>query len=605
MRRNLILLAVVLVFSQVACAHTEHPSSSELQAQADLARARETREAQSTRDALAVVAKATSDALALQEQATRQAQNLWATNEAATLEATRQAFALRATIEAAATTSTASAIRVTQNAEAAQATATAEAVVIRSTAIAQAGQSTAVAATSQAIERQDRWEENTQAITKVGGWALILALLASLGYIGAYLLPIVKARLQVVRRKAGEIEPIVISLERIVMPSRMFSPLLNVRGEYAPDLAPEHYQDRASARAQLVDVVSAAHSGNGRPTARRVLQSGDNGQWEVEQPAQVWPTRVPLSGILDGPPSVRDLALGVTVREDGRREIVKADMGRLVHVAVGGSSGWGKSVFLRSLAFQLAQSTEPVDLALIDLEGATFAPFAECSRLLWPVADTEQDALAIFGELTQEMNRRKALYANYPGVDSLRTYNTRAEEPLPPIVALVDEATALLSDKGVETAIRTLVLRARKYGLWCVLGGQDWKASSLDTSIRNQLASRVQFKAMSASQSRVLLQRNGAELLDVPGRALAILPGRDIIEMQAPVIGYQDILTATWKGGPRRSMPEAQNGDGDPGRARRIRELAAQGVSKRQIALEVFGYAGGGGLYRRLRGARG
>jgi S-DNA-T family DNA segregation ATPase FtsK/SpoIIIE len=277
---------------------------------------------------------------------------------------------------------------------------------------------------------------------------------------------------------------------------------------------------------------------------------------------------------------------------------VKADMGRLVHVAVGGSSGWGKSVFLRSLAFQLAQSVDKVDLALIDLEGATFAPFAECSRLLWPVADTEQDALASFGALTDEMDRRKALYAAFPGVDSLRTYNARAGDPLPPVVALVDEATALLSDKSVENAIRTLVLRARKYGLWCVLGGQDWKASSLDTAIRNQLASRVQFRALSASQSRVLLQRNGAENLDVPGRALAILPGRDIIELQAPVIGYRDILTAMKNGGPRHAMPETQEEREQAEQAALIRRLAEQGASINEIQRQVFGTVGGSNYYR-------
>jgi S-DNA-T family DNA segregation ATPase FtsK/SpoIIIE len=215
------------------------------------------------------------------------------------------------------------------------------------------------------------------------------------------------------------------------------------------------------------------------------------------------------------------------MHDDGRAEVVRADMGRLVHVAVGGSSGWGKSVFLRALAYQLARSAEPVDLALVDLEGVTFAPFARCDRLLYPVANTEQAALAVFQALTREMNRRRGLYQAFPGADNLATYNTQASDPLPPIVCLVDEATALLQDGGVESAIRELVLKARKYGLWCVLGGQSWKASVLDTTIRDQMASRVQFKAMSASQSRVLLEQGGVEQLDVLGQALAILPGRE------------------------------------------------------------------------------
>jgi len=225
---------------------------------------------------------------------------------------------------------------------------------------------------------------------------------------------------------------------------------------------------------------------------------------------QNWPTEIPLKSVVTEP-DIKALTLGVTVGDDGQQETVKADMSKLVHIAVGGSSGWGKSVFLRSLGYQLALSQTPVDLAMIDLEGATLAPFARCARLLYPVAETEPDAMAVFMALTDELERRKELYARFPGVDSLAAYNARNGEPLPALVALIDEATALLGDKSVESKLRTLALRARKYGLWLILAGQDWKASSLDTAIRNQLSSRIQFKAMGKGQSRVLLEQSGAE----------------------------------------------------------------------------------------------
>jgi len=115
-----------------------------------------------------------------------------------------------------------------------------------------------------------------------------------------------------------------------------------------------------------------------------------------------WPSEVPLKSVVTEP-DIKALTLGVTIGDDGRQETVKADMAQLVHIAVGGSSGWGKSVFLRSLAYQLALSQTPVDLTMIDLEGATLAPFARCGRLLYPVADTEADALAVLGALLDEM----------------------------------------------------------------------------------------------------------------------------------------------------------------------------------------------------------
>jgi len=580
-------------------------------AEQNAASERQAAEAERERQVIAMTAEAQAviDARESEALATRQAVNTQATAQAVAIEATRQAINLEAEATARAVSVSATATaqardeRATATAQTrdAEATATASAATATMTwameavqLTAQSGAAIAAQATARAVQREVEIDEATQTLTTFAGWMLLLLGIVALVGVVWYLLPVVKARLQVIRRRQGEVEPLVVSLERIIMPSRLFSPLLNVEHESAPMLAPVNYQDRASARAQLVDVVGAAR-GDGRRVIRRSEPppGGQGDQWKAQQSAPQWPTRVPLTGILDGPPSVRDLALGVTVREDGRSEIVKADMGLLVHVAVGGSSGWGKSVFLRALAFQLAQSVEPVDVALVDLEGATFAPFSQCGRLLYPVADNEQDALAIFQELTAEMDRRKALFARFPGVDSLRTYNARADEPLAPVVALVDEATALLADKSVENAIRTLVLRARKYGLWCVLGGQDWKATSLDTAIRNQLATRVQFRAMSASQSRVLLQRSGAERLDVAGRALAIIPGRQMVELQAPVIGYQDIRQAVSNGGPRCTMPTVEyNASGDD-QAARIKELSGQGLSKRQIALEIFGYAGG------------
>ena len=306
---------------------------------------------------------------------------------------------------------------------------------------------------------------------------------------------------------------------------------------------------------------------------------------EPERPVS-WPTRVPLTGLLEGQrPSFRNLILGVTL-SNGKPEVVRGDMGQLVHLAIGGSSGWGKSVMLRSLAYQLALSEQPVDLAMCDLEGATFAPFSQCNRLLWPVADDETDALALFGELTGELDKRRELFTAFPGTDSLRAYNSVAGEPLPPVVCLVDEATALLSHSGVESALRTLALRGRKFGLWLSLGGQDWKASSLDSAIRNQLSSRIQFKAMSASQSRVLLQRPGAENLDAKGRALAWLPGRDLVEMQAPFVSHGDIIEAVSGSGPQATLPEPPRDE----TAETIRQLDAEGLSASAIAERTYGY---------------
>ncbi len=470
---------------------------------------------------------------------------------------------------------------------------------------------------AEAAYRRGQW---ISTLLLVFGTVLLAAL--ALGLLGGVL-----ATVRGLNRRAGEIRPVdgVFPVQRghlltwwhglrIVTyfhdPNRAAGPTtvyaavgagdnLQVRQMPICELSPA--QERVTARAQAVQAVAAL------PRALHSLGGGSGGNGDGQAPPALsepvefpYPAEVSLANLLTDGPSLERLALGVTVDQaTGQTEIVRAAMSRLVHIAVGGSSGWGKSVFLRALGYQLALAAEPCDLAMIDLEGATFAPFARCGRLLYPVADNEPDAQAILEELVGELDRRRELYQQHPGVDSLGAYNARVGAPLPAIVCLMDEATALLGDRQVQNATRTLALRARKYGLWLVLGGQDWKASSLDTAIRNQLSTRVQFRALSASQSRVLLQQSGAEALDMPGRALATLPGRPLVELQSPYIGPRTIEADVSRrnGGPQRPMPAAAPPPAPPPEidepAQRVRELHAQGLSKRQIALQVFGYTGG------------
>lgn len=332
--------------------------------------------------------------------------------------------------------------------------------------------------------------------------------------------------------------------------------------------------------------------------ALHTLQQRSDGKASPDVPAgpppAAWPRVVRLHEIAADPPSLHRLALGVTVGDDGQQSTVAAALGEMVHIAVGGSSGWGKSVFLKALALQLATAAEPVHMAMVDLEGVTFSAFATCSRLLWPVAETEGQALAIMALLVEEMDRRSLLFREYPGVDSLAAYNARAggDEPLAPWVALIDEATALLSDRSVQNATRTLVLRARKYGLWMVLGGQDWKSASIDTAIRNQLSSRVLFRTQDAAQSRTLLGDGVASTIEVVGRAYAQLPGRPMLQLLAPMVTGADIGRAlAGQTGPAGELPEVEDRPDD--RTTRIRELAGQGWSQSAIEEEVFGYRGG------------
>ena len=99
------------------------------------------------------------------------------------------------------------------------------------------------------------------------------------------------------------------------------------------------------------------------------VAGGDNRE-ETASSVVVWPERVWLRDLAPTPATLNSLVLGVTMSDGGQSRPVTAALSDLVHVAVGGSSGWGKSVFLRALALQLATAAETCRLALRDLGGA-------------------------------------------------------------------------------------------------------------------------------------------------------------------------------------------------------------------------------------------
>lgn len=326
-------------------------------------------------------------------------------------------------------------------------------------------------------------------------------------------------------------------------------------------------------------------------------------------PGLAWPERVNLLNLLpDGQGSLNNLILGVTI-ENGTLHTISAPLAKMVHVAVGGASGWGKSEFLRAIAFQVATAPEPTELCFVDLEAATFSPFAKSGKLRYPIADSERDILAILTDLQDELKRRKALFSVYPEADKLTVYNQLAAEPLPEIVLLIDEMTALFSDNPeIEQAARTLVLRARKYGIFTVAGGQSWKASDLDSSIRSQFSTTVHFHAKDKASSRVLLGDAAAADIDHIGRAYVILPGQRMIEMQAPALSLMNVLKVLESGQnagsvPALSIPAPPEPEPSPEALadQLFVDLVRAGKSRNEAALKAWGRSYGGNLVERGR----
>lgn len=571
-------------------------AGAELEQDARTLYARATTAALGTRDALDVSAQQTYSALAA--RGTLQSQVATATAWGATM----QADGATATAAIPAATATASA-QETATAAAAQATATNNAWEWAYVADGATATAVHVQATIQAVERATARATATALVATWSGWIILTVALSALIVLAWYIVPVLRARLGAVRRDERGDPPLLMVPQRhgrwdVVEPTRQVGPVLRLApgGASAPDLASPEVQERTTKRAQYTDMAKGGR--HHVAVIRRLPSAPQPGGADLtpERALPELPRNVPLSSILGGAPSWRRLALGVAVQGDGQLAVIRESLGRMVHVLVAGSSGWGKSVFLRSLAFQLAASTEPLDLCLADLEASTFAPFADCARLLYPVAENPSEAAALFGALREEMERRRNLYAGV-GAHDLASYNTRAGANLGPIALIVDEATALLQDSDAASELMTIVLRGRKYGLGVVAGGQSFRASDIPTAIRDQFSTRASFHTPDRNSSRVVLGRSGAEALPVPGRAILVLPGRPAITMQAPELSTRAIRQALESGGPRGTLPEPEP-DPDERDGETIRHLHDQGMSKAAIARRMYNYSGGAAFER-------
>jgi hypothetical protein len=351
---------------------------------------------------------------------------------------------------------------------------------------------------------------------------------------------------------------------------------------------------------QLDGIIRAITAAGGWPaaaTAGKLLPEAG--------PAPVqWPTAISLVDLFRGKkPSIYDLVIGVRPGEKGDVDVISDSIHNLMHVLEVGASGWGKSSWLRSFLWQIAKARDPIEVVAVDTNGSEFNVLRGWGKLRYPVARSTGDAIAVLDQVRAEIDRRKGLYEQHPLVTKLTEYNEATGADLPPWVVTIDEGTHLLNQKGIGEPLRTAVQTARQYGIYVLLAGQSAKHSVVDTQIRDQFSTRLCFRT-SPTSSRVILDDRAASDLHDKGRAWVQMAGREMVELLGPWIARADFLAALSNGGPRCEMPTTLSGsrDGvdlddvdDPSLPDddRIRHLYRAGVSKRQIALRVCGYAGG------------
>jgi len=197
-----------------------------------------------------------------------------------------------------------------------------------------------------------------------------------------------------------------------------------------------------------------------------------------------------------------------------------ADLARMPHLLVAGSTGTGKTVQLNSIILSLLYRNSPQILRfiLIDPKRVEFPVYQELPHLLCPVIFDAQKTVNALQWLISEMERRFDILSEN-GSRDVTSYNEKVLregfQPLPYIVLIVDELADLMAAKGreVEVGVVRLAQMSRAVGIHLVLATQRPSVEVITGLIKANITSRITFQVASQVDSRTVLDMAGAEKL--------------------------------------------------------------------------------------------
>ncbi len=213
-------------------------------------------------------------------------------------------------------------------------------------------------------------------------------------------------------------------------------------------------------------------------------------------------------------PSKLTFALG----KDVSGEYKYADLTRMPHLLVGGSTNSGKSVCLNTIISSILYRATPreVKFVMIDPKRVELSLYDGIPHLLAPVVKNVKQAAGIFRSCLKEMEDRYDAFARI-GTRNIEGYNSRVapDDRLPFIVLVVDELADLMMQQGpeVETSICRLAQLARATGIHLVIATQRPSVDVITGTIKANISSRIAFAVATQVDSRTIIDMPGADRL--------------------------------------------------------------------------------------------
>lgn len=238
--------------------------------------------------------------------------------------------------------------------------------------------------------------------------------------------------------------------------------------------------------------------------------------------------------------------IGVALGKDVTGSIVYADLSKMPHLLVAGSTGSGKSVCINTIICSILMKAKPneVKFIMIDPKVVELSVYNEIGHLLIPVVTDMKKAPYALNWAVNEMEKRYKLFAEQK-VRDINGYNEKFPDmKMPRIVILVDELADLMmvSPKEVEDAICRLAQKARACGMHLVIATQRPSVDVITGLIKANIPSRISFAVSSAVDSRTILDIGGAEKLLGKGDMLyAAIDSNKPLRVQGAFISDKEV----------------------------------------------------------------
>lgn len=213
--------------------------------------------------------------------------------------------------------------------------------------------------------------------------------------------------------------------------------------------------------------------------------------------------------------------LTVALGKDVAGNVKLADIAKMPHVLIAGSTGSGKSVCINTIISSIIYNSKPseVKMVMVDPKVVELSVYNGIPHLLIPVVTEPKKAAGALAWAVQEMDNRYNLFAQ-KGVRDIKGYNKAIEKEsgtgkLPQIIIIVDELADLMmvAAKDVEEAICRLAQKARAAGMHLVIATQRPSVDVITGLIKANIPSRIAFAVSSQVDSRTILDTIGAEKL--------------------------------------------------------------------------------------------